>query len=175
MKRGGLTPPFFYVIIFLKSIFFMRDLSNIPPGQTRCSVCGVLKENSEFTFYKDRLTANGYRLMTNTNCICCQKIRSKERTAIKKKFKNIKPPEFETPCDCCGKPVYRNWQLDHCHDTGEFRGWLCKQCNTGLGNLGDTLKSLKLAVEYLERSKENANPGQLNNLSKQCNIFEIIA
>ena len=150
----------------------MRDLSNIPPGQTQCSVCGVLKENTEFTFYKNRHTDNGYRLMTNTNCVSCQKEKNKERSAIRKKFKNIKPPEFGTPCDCCGKPVHRNWQLDHCHDTGEFRGWLCKQCNTGLGNLGDTLKSLKLAVEYLERSKENANSGQLNNLSRQRILLE---
>jgi len=43
------------------------------------------------------------------------------------------------------------WQLDHCHETGEFRGWLCKQCNTGLGNLGDNLESLKRAVNYLSK------------------------
>ena len=53
-----------------------RDLSNIPPGKTCCSVCGILKENTEFTFYKNRHTDNGYRLMTNTNCVTCQKVRS---------------------------------------------------------------------------------------------------
>ena len=141
-----------------------RDLTNIPPGKTCCSVCNELKENTEFTFYKNRHTDNGYRLMTNTNCVVCQKIRSKERAAIKKKFKNIKPPEFGELCECCGKPVTRNWQLDHCHDTGDFRGWLCKQCNTGLGNLGDNLQSLQLAVEYLQRAEQNANPSQLNYL-----------
>jgi len=141
-----------------------RDLKNIPPGKTECSVCGILKENDQFSFYKNRHTDNGYRLMTNTNCIDCQKIRSKERAAIKKKFKNIKPPEFGVPCECCKKPVYRNWQLDHCHKTGEFRGWLCKQCNTGLGNLGDDLQSLLLAVEYLKRAENNGNTSQQNYL-----------
>ena len=149
-----------------------RDLFNIPPGQTRCSVCDEIKENTEFTFYKNRHTDNGYRLMTNTNCVSCQKKKGKERNAIRKKFKNIKPPEFGNLCDCCKRPVHRNWQLDHCHETGEFRGWLCKQCNTGLGNLGDNLKSLTLAVEYLERAKNNENPGQLNNLSTQRIILE---
>ena len=22
---------------------------------------------------------------------------------------------------------------DHCHRTGQFRGWVCRRCNTGLG------------------------------------------
>lgn len=137
-----------------------RDLSNIRPGQTQCTVCGILKDNSEFSFYKDRLTNDGHRLMVNTNCRDCSKMRGKERAAIKKKFKDLVAPPFGTPCECCGKPVYRNWQLDHDHETGEFRGWLCKQCNTGLGNLGDTLQSLTLAVEYLNRAQKNENPSQ---------------
>lgn len=139
-----------------------RDLTNIPPGQTECSVCGVIKDNSEYSFYKNRHTDNGYRLMVNTNCRDCSKIRSKERSAIKKKFKDLLPPPFGTACECCGKPVTRNWQLDHCHETGEFRGWLCKQCNTGLGNLGDTLESIKLAYEYLERAQNKTNKSQLD-------------
>ena len=141
-----------------------RDLTNIPPGSTECSVCNTLKENSEFSFYKNRHTDNGYRLMVNTNCRSCAQIKSRERSAIRKKFKDVKPPEFGEPCECCGKPVYRNWLLDHCHDTGDFRGWLCKQCNTGLGNLGDNLQSLQLAVEYLQRAEQNANPSQQNYL-----------
>ena len=141
-----------------------RDLTNIPPGSTECSVCNTLKENSEFSFYKNRHTDIGDRLMVNTNCRSCAQIKSRERSAIRKKFKDVKPPEFGELCECCGKPVTRNWQLDHCHDTGDFRGWLCKQCNTGLGNLGDNLQSLQLAVEYLQRAEQNANPSQLNYL-----------
>ena len=46
------------------------------------------------------------------------------------------------------------WQLDHDHVSGEFRGWLCKQCNTGLGNLGDDLDSLLRAVQYLGKQDD---------------------
>lgn len=141
-----------------------RNLNNIPSGQTICSVCNILKENTEFNFYQHRHTNDGYRLMTNTNCISCTKRRSKERSAIKKKFKSLKRPEYGNLCECCQKPVYRNWQLDHCHETGDFRGWLCKQCNTGLGNLGDNLQSLELVVKYLQRAKKNENPSQQNHL-----------
>lgn len=125
-----------------------RDLTNIPLGKTVCSVCNESKDNTEFSFYKKRKTANGYRLMVNTNCRDCQK---KRRTELKKLKKLYKPPLFGTPCDLCGKPVFKNWQLDHDHENGKIRGWLCKQCNTGLGNLGDNLESLQKAVNYLKR------------------------
>ena len=127
-----------------------RDISNIPPGATQCSICGESKDNSNFSFYLKRKTLNGYRLMVNTNCVTCAKKRGKELRSLKKLHK---APPFGTPCDCCGKPVTRNWQLDHDHETGELRGWLCKMCNTGLGNLGDTLESLNKAVAYLKRNK----------------------
>ncbi len=153
-----------YIVYGLNLPYMKRNLDNIPPGQTVCSVCNVIKENTEFSFYRARHTNDGYRLMVNTNCHECASVRSKERSAIKKKYKNLNPPDYGTLCECCQKPVYRNWQLDHCHDTGNFRGWLCKQCNTGLGNLGDNLQSLHLAVEYLKRAEKNENPSQQNHL-----------
>ena len=40
--------------------------------------------------------------------------------------------------------------IDHNHETGEFRGVLCKQCNRALGMFGDSTSVLKNALEYLE-------------------------
>ena len=40
--------------------------------------------------------------------------------------------------------------IDHNHDTGEFRGILCKQCNRALGMFKDSSAILRNAVEYLE-------------------------
>ena len=42
------------------------------------------------------------------------------------------------------------FHVDHNHETGEVRGLLCAQCNTGLGKLGDSIKTLKKAIKYLE-------------------------
>lgn len=39
--------------------------------------------------------------------------------------------------------------IDHDHDSGEVRGLLCSSCNSGIGLLGDDLKSVMRAVEYL--------------------------
>ncbi len=40
--------------------------------------------------------------------------------------------------------------IDHNHQTGEFRGVLCKQCNRALGMFKDSPFVLKNALEYLE-------------------------
>lgn len=42
--------------------------------------------------------------------------------------------------------------LDHCHSSNKFRGWLCRQCNCGIGMLGDSIEGLKAGIEYLTRS-----------------------
>ncbi len=44
----------------------------------------------------------------------------------------------------------RGYAIDHNHDTGEFRGILCTQCNTLLGMAGDNPEILVRAIGYLE-------------------------
>ena len=68
-------------------------------------------------------------------------------------IKNNRPPEG-TPCQICNKPmVYkRNADLmcfDHDPITHEFRGWICQNCNTGIGKLGDTPEGVLKALDYL--------------------------
>lgn len=41
--------------------------------------------------------------------------------------------------------------LDHDHETGEFRGWLCGHCNALLGRAEDNLIILRAAIKYLKR------------------------
>jgi hypothetical protein len=57
-------------------------------------------------------------------------------------------------CECCGLPPgARALNLDHCHETGAFRGWLCGRCNTALGQLGDNEQGLLRALAYLRRAE----------------------
>jgi hypothetical protein len=46
-------------------------------------------------------------------------------------------------------------QLDHCHTTGEFRGWLCSNCNTVLGLAKESPERLRAMAEYLEKWREH--------------------
>ena len=73
-----------------------------------------------------------------------------------RRCRKLPEPTHATPtnCECCGihrKRVVRNLALDHDHTTGDFRGWLCGRCNTGIGALGDTLTGVLKAVAYLRR------------------------
>lgn len=56
-------------------------------------------------------------------------------------------------CAICGttKPPGKNsWHVDHDHKTGKVRGVLCAHCNPGLGHFRDSIRSLRLAIRYLE-------------------------
>jgi hypothetical protein len=50
-------------------------------------------------------------------------------------------------CKICGKE--KRLVVDHCHETGQVRGMLCFSCNTGIGQLGDSVDMLKAAIAYL--------------------------
>lgn len=40
--------------------------------------------------------------------------------------------------------------VDHDHETGQIRGLLCHNCNTGLGKFKDSIEFLELAIKYLK-------------------------
>lgn len=74
---------------------------------------------------------------------------------IQRKYLGIPEPTRPKPerCECRGcLPGKRGLQIDHDHETGEFRGWICFRCNTAIGKLGDTIAGLKEALAYLENS-----------------------
>ncbi|KKL77087.1 hypothetical protein LCGC14_2038410 [marine sediment metagenome] len=63
-------------------------------------------------------------------------------------------PEVEG-CAICGVATQgKKLHYDHDHATGEFRGWLCQPCNTGLGMFKDDPCRLASAICYLTAGKE---------------------
>lgn len=57
-------------------------------------------------------------------------------------------------CAICKQKAKRNHGnlvVDHCHDTGEVRGLLCSNCNSGIGLLEDDLELVKAAARYLKK------------------------
>tara|TARA_R110000824_G_scaffold334688_1_gene521275 strand:- start:300 stop:722 length:423 start_codon:yes stop_codon:yes gene_type:complete len=49
-----------------------------------------------------------------------------------------------------GQTMLLTWVLDHCHASETFRGWLCFNCNTGLGAFKDNINNVGKAYEYLD-------------------------
>ena len=131
------------------------NLNQEEPGQT-CIKCGRSEPEVEFG-----LRANTYgKLYPFSRCKECHTAiqRSRDKAARKKwgystnAIRDNKPPEG-TPCEKCGKPMTHKgkyaMQFDHDWETHTFRGWLCKQCNVGIGQLGDNLEGVMQAVRYL--------------------------
>jgi hypothetical protein len=54
-------------------------------------------------------------------------------------------------CAICGKRPATC--VDHCHATEKVRGLLCRKCNTGIGQLEDSVDNLKRAIGYLVRTE----------------------
>lgn len=55
-------------------------------------------------------------------------------------------------CKLCKRPESDfpvRLHMDHNHETGKFRGWLCKNCNAMLGNSHDSPELLEKAAQYL--------------------------
>jgi len=60
-------------------------------------------------------------------------------------------------CAICGRVESSDlpFGLDHDHDTGQLRGWLCNPCNAALGFLQDDPALLDAAKAYLARWKSS--------------------
>tara|TARA_R100000781_G_scaffold82470_1_gene50797 strand:- start:219 stop:614 length:396 start_codon:yes stop_codon:yes gene_type:complete len=121
-----------------------------------CAKCGKSSDEVEFGM---RANTFGKMYLFSRCKICHSAIEKGRLNAARKKWgkgsnkiRDNKPPEG-TPCDCCGKPMTHSGKFamhfDHDHTTETFRGWLCKQCNIGIGNLGDNVAGLQRAIQYL--------------------------
>ena len=78
------------------------------------------------------------------------KIRNKCNDCYKKNQRQF----YEDTSDKTRQHWNNSWCLDHNHNTGKFRGWLCNKCNSALGWFDDDLTVLKKAVTYLEKSND---------------------
>lgn len=108
-----------------------------------------------------------YRYVCNGKCSECVSITDKGRSTRwrrarpEQKQKNatrnrlargLPLPTRDAPdlCECCNKPPgQKSLALDHDHETGKFRGWLCGNCNLGIGKLGDNSHGIIRALNYL--------------------------
>ena len=66
----------------------------------------------------------------------------------RRKRQSLDPtPPHVGECGLCNR--IEMLYYDHDHKTGEFRGWICTRCNTGLGFFGDDPERLRAASYYL--------------------------
>lgn len=66
------------------------------------------------------------------------------------RIKNLATREKPKECEVCKKEKKRIC-FDHNHQTGRFRGWICINCNSALGLVGDDINILKALIKYLRK------------------------
>ncbi len=141
---GGILPGFEDEVV--------QDITNVTK---RCIECGEEKFLSEFHQNNNSGTKNygeNYPRYRNT-CKECRKSGGKKdsqkSTKLMKESGKIRP-KLGTACECCGDKGKMLF-FDHCHKTNEFRGWICRTCNTAIAMLGDDIEGIKRALRYLTK------------------------
>jgi hypothetical protein len=111
---------------------------NVPEGC--CEKCVERRKESDF-----RVCARTrHKVQRARTCRICEAAAKAQSYRL---AKLVGPPA--PACDICRSEG--TTLLDHCHVTGKFRGWLCRECNVGLGKLGDDIAGVRRAIAYLER------------------------
>lgn len=125
-----------------------------------CPRCGTKKPLTDFHAC---VTSKDGRVSWCKKCRICNTVKRtaislRERNYSRKYGVSVDWVDFELKrrkglCDICGECCGDRevLSLDHNHETGKLRGFLCNNCNRGLGLLGDSLKQLRNAVKYLEK------------------------
>ena len=136
-----------------------RGCASPSKRKKRCRICSQKKYVVyEFDKYSSEKIIDGkmYPAKYRSECKECRRKGGKAcasaSSKLMKKYKMKRPP-IGVPCQNCGKQN-KKLVFDHCHKTGAFRGWLCYQCNSAIGNLGDDLRGLQRAVKYLRRHQK---------------------
>jgi hypothetical protein len=105
---------------------------------------------------KERLCAEQLRRYHANRDIILPKMRA--RMHKKKGYPEATRPMPDN-CEKCNRSPRGRFglSLDHDHTTGKFRGWLCSDCNLGIGKLGDTIEGINAALEYLKRAESKVS------------------
>lgn len=143
------------VLIDISKIKFLNVKETRKPHKYKiCNVCHILKEDYK-DFAINQTDALG-RKTTRPTCTECRK--AIDGTALKsseKKRMASEKPKIFFVCPICKKAsipgVTANLVIDHDHETGNARTWICDSCNTGLGRFKDNIDFLKEAIEYLKK------------------------
>lgn len=97
-----------------------------------------------------------------TYCKACVKVINRENYQRRVKYSRYGLTEAEarqmledqkSACLVCSAELHfgsRDTHIDHCHDTGEVRGILCRHCNIGIGHFLNDPQRLRWAADYLE-------------------------
>lgn len=118
--------------------------------QSQCKVCNIARVKKWQEENPERYEENWRRLTSNRNKLVRK---AREYNIDIDDLKNLIETR-EGKCEICNQVPHRWLVVDHCHNTTKVRGILCEKCNQALGLFGDSVESLRSAIEYLQKQVE---------------------
>jgi hypothetical protein len=126
-----------------------------------CPGCGKAKEESEFylkrgKLYQCKQCRNEYHRKwysenQQAHLARVRDYKQRHKHRIRADKYGITEQELLTGmagcCKICSEPAE---VVDHDHETGKFRGFLCNKCNMGLGHFDGDREKLLSAIKYLK-------------------------
>lgn len=127
------------------------DAEVVSVPEKTCNKCKVTRPLTMFAVRK------GHRDGREGTCRVCHRIMTRiHRLKLDPAVAATPMPE-DGRCEVCGvQPPNWGLCLDHDHDTGAFRGWLCNQCNGAMGFAGDDPERLRALADYLDRKRASS-------------------
>lgn len=136
--------------------FDPKETGDLYPKKV-CNVCHRLLNTDEF---QKNQTGLGDRTIRRPSCNDCRKIidGTPMQSAERAQWQAKKPDMEIFECPICHKITVPGLTskvvLDHDHDSGNGRGWICDSCNTGIGRFKDDPELLNNAISYLKNQSK---------------------
>jgi len=125
------------------------------PLKKQCRYCKEFKLLQEFPNHSHSRDGK------DTRCRSCRRIRNKFVDEVRK---HAPPMPSKCEIESCTRKAY---VCDHDPNITDsqlaFRGWLCDECNSAIGLLGDDINGISETINYLNRAKERVRSIQRAN------------
>jgi Recombination endonuclease VII len=128
-----------------------------------CPMCGKEKP------WTDYVSANG-----NSKYGYCQDCRRTYQSSYQNARRTAEQRNAPKACEICGLTFneFDTAHFDHDHNTGLFRGWLCKACNMAIDQLRNSPEIARKAAVYLERPPQVIEETHEERLKRVLQIAE---
>lgn len=109
-----------------------------------------------FEFEKNQKSIAG-KISRRGECRECRKWKKPTPMKARLEYEKTHPkPSIGEPfrCPVCEKTIIRQFKndvtLDHSHENGTIRGWICRQCNSSIGMMDEDTGILKRAIKWIQ-------------------------
>mgnify|MGYP001159461112 FL=1 len=129
---------------------------------TYYKICNECRLEKIMTAFSVNQYGKNNRILRRPVCIDCYGKKKKISTKDRREFENENPrPQLGNNwmCPICEVEKIREFKndicLDHNHETGKIRGYICGSCNASIGKFHEKIDRLERAIKWLKGELKN--------------------